>query len=153
MTITTVGYGDLTPEQPFQKLFTAVFALVGVGFVGPALASLVEARLDELEALEERAKARSALSDLLAPVSSAKAAIAHITVVILVGSVVFAVLEEIRGNLIHAPPSTVHSCSIFRSDALYLAVITATTVGYGDHAPTIATGLPLLICVLSLLCS
>jgi voltage-gated potassium channel len=48
MTLTTVGYGDFSPQTDAGKLFTAAFALVGVAlFFGLATSffSLVVARL------------------------------------------------------------------------------------------------------------
>ena len=37
MTLTTVGYGDISPSTDASKLFTAVYAFVGVGlFLGVA---------------------------------------------------------------------------------------------------------------------
>lgn len=37
MTLTTVGYGDFTPQTDIGKLFTAVYAFIGVGtFLGVA---------------------------------------------------------------------------------------------------------------------
>jgi voltage-gated potassium channel len=39
MTLTTVGYGDITPHTDIGKLFTAVYALTGIGvFLGLAAA-------------------------------------------------------------------------------------------------------------------
>lgn len=43
VTITTVGYGDLTPTTDVGKMFTVVYALVGVIFVFAALTPLVTA--------------------------------------------------------------------------------------------------------------
>ena len=42
VTITTVGYGDLTPATTEGKLFTVVYALVGIIFVFAALSPLVD---------------------------------------------------------------------------------------------------------------
>lgn len=33
VTLTTVGYGDLSPSRGVSKLFTVLFILVGVGFI------------------------------------------------------------------------------------------------------------------------
>ena len=47
-TLTTVGYGDLTPTTPGSKVFTIVYILVGVGvlvaFVGKLAGNILEAR-------------------------------------------------------------------------------------------------------------
>jgi hypothetical protein len=34
VTITTVGYGDLSPTKAGSKVFTMIYALVGIGFIG-----------------------------------------------------------------------------------------------------------------------
>jgi voltage-gated potassium channel Kch len=33
MTLTTVGYGDLSPTTPATRLFTVVFVLIGIGIL------------------------------------------------------------------------------------------------------------------------
>jgi voltage-gated potassium channel len=40
ITLTTVGYGDITPQTDFGKLFTAAYALLGIGLIA-ALANLI----------------------------------------------------------------------------------------------------------------
>lgn len=59
-TVTTVGYGDLTPKTTRGKMFTAVFMLLGVGTVLYALTVLAQAiiQLQILEALGVRRKTR-----------------------------------------------------------------------------------------------
>lgn len=36
-TLTTVGYGDLKPQQNDTKLFTCFYVIFGIGFIGSAL--------------------------------------------------------------------------------------------------------------------
>src|SRR5258705_12370893 len=40
-TVTTVGFGDITPKTPFGRIFATVFMLVGVGVVLYALTATV----------------------------------------------------------------------------------------------------------------
>src|SRR5918996_3562861 len=42
-TVTTVGFGDLTPRTPFGRAFAAVFMMVSVGIVLYALTATVQA--------------------------------------------------------------------------------------------------------------
>ena len=44
VTITTVGFGDLTPTTPMSRLFTAIYILVGVA-IGLVALSLVGAQI------------------------------------------------------------------------------------------------------------
>jgi voltage-gated potassium channel Kch len=50
VTLTTVGYGDLAPRTDAGKLFTAAYALVGVGIL-LAFVTTVAAKLAELPLL------------------------------------------------------------------------------------------------------
>lgn len=42
MTLTTVGYGDLSAHSPATKLFVCTYILFGVAMVGALLAGIVE---------------------------------------------------------------------------------------------------------------
>ena len=42
ITLTTIGYGDLTPVSNLSKIITVIFAFSGVGIVLYSLSSLVE---------------------------------------------------------------------------------------------------------------
>mmetsp|Transcript_18265 Transcript_18265/g.30309 ORF Transcript_18265/g.30309 Transcript_18265/m.30309 type:complete len:319 (+) Transcript_18265:130-1086(+) len=56
---TTVGYGDLVPTTAASKAFTCVFGLVGVAFLGAAIATVSSSLLEsEMQALKD-AKASS----------------------------------------------------------------------------------------------
>jgi len=48
MTMTTVGYGDLSPQTDAGKLFTTVFAVLGVGISLGLFASLFQFTLGRL---------------------------------------------------------------------------------------------------------
>jgi potassium channel subfamily K, other eukaryote len=53
-TITTVGYGDLHPTTPLSRLFTSIFALVGVIGVGMALGVVTQYIVDKSEEKKQR---------------------------------------------------------------------------------------------------
>lgn len=59
VTFTTVGYGDVCPSTSFGKLFAAVYAWVGIAFLGVALGVLgsrvVEAQVEAVERAEREA--------------------------------------------------------------------------------------------------
>ncbi len=54
ITLTTVGYGDLTPSRPFTKILVVVLVLLGIGI----LVAFIErvARLATEDAMETRAR-------------------------------------------------------------------------------------------------
>jgi voltage-gated potassium channel len=60
MTVTTVGYGEVHRLSPAGRAFTVLFMLVGVGTVGYALSSMVQALVqsDILAALGQRRRHR-----------------------------------------------------------------------------------------------
>ena len=61
MTLTTVGYGDFSPETDVGKLFTAFYALIGIGimlsFVTRVAGQAVIARADDHAARAARKQA------------------------------------------------------------------------------------------------
>jgi len=44
ITLTTVGYGDLSPSTPASKLFTVVYVVTGISLVGAYLNELLKRR-------------------------------------------------------------------------------------------------------------
>jgi len=63
-TVTTVGFGDLTPRTPFGRAFAAIFMMVSVGVVLYALTTTVQAIVhSELFATYGRARKMSKLRD------------------------------------------------------------------------------------------
>lgn len=141
VTLTTVGYGDLSAHKPLTKLFACFYILIGVAMVAAILATLVESLLDQQEALlmgllkkrrEEECAADGPLgngseSSLGAPTLSGTQranlkltnGIGMFLMLLVIGAAVF----KFSGNL-----------SII--DALYLTVVSASTVGYGDYYPS-----------------
>jgi len=46
MTISTIGYGDLTPTTPLSKMFTIAYTILGIGLFASFVGKLVALRLD-----------------------------------------------------------------------------------------------------------
>ena len=145
VTLSSVGYGDLTPESDAIKLFTAAYILLGVGILGTALGEVVSSLLnadatpagrvikwlsgaggsDDAAASDNDGDDKTDAAELLfsgggdAEGSLIKTLVA-VALTIGVGSVAFLALEP----------------SMSPVDALYSSVVTVTTVGYGDFTPT-----------------
>lgn len=65
MTLTTVGYGDLTPQSSSAKLFTTLYVLVGIGILFSFISLIAKhslegynARRDEMEERQHLRKRR-----------------------------------------------------------------------------------------------
>lgn len=46
MTISTIGYGDFAPTTPFSKVFTIVYAIMGIGLFASFVGKLVALRME-----------------------------------------------------------------------------------------------------------
>ena len=148
VTFSTVGYGDLTPTNDLSRLFTALYALIGVSCLGIALGILgsnlmeSEARAKELAKHMSRGHVMTLFSaedsdhvthhkatnetTIDSKRSSCRRELAKFlipTFVLMCGAFVF-VLEMEKDNDKWTVPST-----------LYYLIITATTIGYGDQSP------------------
>eukprot|EP00250_Pteridium_aquilinum_P009091 c18436_g2_i1 orf=170-1777(+) len=128
VTMCTIGYGDITPTTPFAKLFSCVFVLVGFGFIDILLSGMVNYVLDSQEALLLHAVAAGhhvTAKKYLVDIKKGrmrirlKVALAFGVVVVCIGVGTFVLhYLETLGWL----------------DSFYLACMSVTTVGYGDHA-------------------
>lgn len=60
MTLTTIGYGDFAPTNPFTKLFTCFYALFGLGtmlyLLGTVMGGFVYAQEQYFERIVERVR-------------------------------------------------------------------------------------------------
>ncbi|CAM9739540.1 unnamed protein product [Pylaiella littoralis] len=156
VTLTTVGYGDVSAHKPSTKLFACFYILIGVAIVASFLAQLVELLLDEEEHLllkllkDSRA---SAMGIHRASPPSAKKTVSSVSMlsllratclvyvcglarccvrqVELVSGIAFFLLLVGAGTVVFKM-----SGHISFIDAFYLTIVSSSTVGYGDYYPT-----------------
>lgn len=137
VTLTTIGFGDLT-NTPSLRWFATVYVLVGISFAASALAFVAGRILERQERLiathiEKEKKSKLSRSDTMRsmakgfslrpsfiPDQYANVYNSGMTFVILVGIGVFVFVQWQGLNV---------------RDALYMLIVAATTVGYGDVAP------------------
>lgn len=141
ITLTSVGFGDLAPVDESARLVTAAYILFGVGILGTALGEVVSSLLnvdatpagriikwlsgsaDTAEAEEDQTEV-----DQLLGSGDAKAGLLStlgtVGGTLVIGALAFRLLEP----------------GLSLSDAVYYAVVTVTTVGYGDFSPQTELG-------------
>jgi len=56
ITLTTVGYGDLSPTQPGSKIFTIVFIFIGLGVISTFIVLLAERASQQSGLLRRRSE-------------------------------------------------------------------------------------------------
>eukprot|EP00736_Rhodelphis_marinus_P001659 Rmarinus@m.4872 len=133
VTLTTVGYGDIVPTSKNGKIFTSLYAMSGIMLIGIALGVLAAFLLDQQERRMQQflQKSKGAKDDMSegdtwtmseSPQLTARkksiSLFAFLLVITVFGTCMMMVLEDL--NLI---------------DAMYFAVATVTTVGFGDIKP------------------
>jgi potassium channel subfamily K len=170
---TTVGYGDLCPSTPQSQTFTALFGILGVAFLGAALATLssklVQTQVEVLQAVRETSKQRiKALFEQVSPLPMSAATTSTATMsqpqpvsqsnwqspdstrtadtVLLwrrVNALVWTLVRQILPPLliivggawlVHHLDAPTMMTRPWR-DVVYYAVVTASTIGFGDICP------------------
>ena len=132
VSMSTVGYGDLTVQGPVSRLFTAVWIIIGVvtvfgqisGFLGRGIASLTEwtlASIDKIlggtgEVSEEDRESSEPLNFFWFYLKGMSVGIIYFVIFQAILSVVILSVDPDLGY----------------TDVLWYCFITATTVGYGD---------------------
>lgn len=58
VTLTTVGYGDITPKTELGRLFTTFYILIGVGIIATFVSALVKHQATKVEARRMRREKR-----------------------------------------------------------------------------------------------
>ncbi|OAY61998.1 two-pore potassium channel 5 [Manihot esculenta] len=131
VTMCTIGYGDIAPLTPVTKVFACVFVLVGFGFIDILLSGVVNYVLDLQESMilagiqmgktHQGFSARNYIVDVEKGRMRIRLKVAlALGVVVLcigIGMLVLYFVEDLDWI-----------------DSIYLAVMSVTTVGYGDRA-------------------
>lgn len=147
VTLTTVGYGDLSAHKADTKIFACLYILIGVALIGAFLSQLVEMLLDSQEKL--LLKVLEDFEDMTEPgsvnsneerredtgIMRSSAAKRKQTQVKVWSGIAWFFLLVLAGTLMF-----MFGENLSLVDALYLTVVSASTVGYGDYHPdSIAT--------------
>ncbi|KAJ4826638.1 cAMP-dependent protein kinase catalytic subunit tpk3 [Turnera subulata] len=132
VTMCTIGYGDITPNSTATKLFSILFVLVGFGFIDILLSGMVSYVLDlqesyllknlkDVRRVDKKEPPNSYIFDLKKGRMRIRMKVGlALGVVVLCIGVGVAVMHFVE--------------SLGWLDALYLSVMSVTTVGYGDRA-------------------
>jgi voltage-gated potassium channel Kch len=156
VTMTTVGYGDITPETSAQRSFFMVYVICGIVVVGDALGIVAQFVLEEQEKLRKAAQEKVA-HQLKASLEGAeleekrpgmiKFILEH--PLCICDDVVLAIWQKVRVSKQWAYFKLGIPVFIFLllglimceledwspHDGLYFSVITLLTIGYGDVTP------------------
>ena len=156
VTMTTVGYGDITPDTSAQKSFFMVYVICGIVVVGDALGIVAQFVLEEQEKLRKAAQEKVA-NQLKASLEGAeleekrpgmiKFILEH--PLCICDDVVLAIWQKVRVSKQWAYFKLGIPVFIFLllglimceledwspHDGLYFSVITLLTIGYGDKYP------------------
>ncbi|KAF7065138.1 hypothetical protein CFC21_071293 [Triticum aestivum] len=130
VTLCTIGYGDITPASPAAKLFAISFVLIGFGFVDILLSGMVSYVLDLQEhllitAIKNPRSARKHRHNYIFDIKKGRMRV-RMKVALALG--VVAICVGIGATVLRKVEN------MGWLDAVYLAVMSVTTVGYGDHA-------------------
>jgi voltage-gated potassium channel len=66
ITLTTIGYGDVVPVTGFGRVFGAIIAVIGVGFVALPSAILVSGMMEQIEIVKRQRAEGKAQSEAAA---------------------------------------------------------------------------------------
>eukprot|EP00127_Corallochytrium_limacisporum_P003973 Clim_evm22s156 gene=Clim_evmTU22s156 len=160
VTITTVGYGDISPDTPSTRIITMIYIFCGIGLAGLCLGELSEFLLNKQAEAFKKAihKAESAvghertdqdegeegLGDRLRVTanSTQNAEMMQARIAENMPRISSYVWQALKAIVIFIIYILIFSTFLLiwedwdYLDAIYFGVVTCTTVGYGDFSPT-----------------
>ncbi|MCL7043163.1 hypothetical protein MKW94_028110 [Papaver nudicaule] len=140
VTMSTIGYGDITPLTHATKVFACVFVLIGFGFIDILLTGLVNHALDLQETLflatshvnlgsrpptDASRNSRFSVRNYIFDIEKGRMRI-RMKVGLAIGVVILCI--GVGALVLHF----VEKLDVV--DSIYLSVMSVTTVGYGDKA-------------------
>eukprot|EP00592_Proboscia_alata_P029656 CAMPEP_0194443286 /NCGR_PEP_ID=MMETSP0176-20130528/126619_1 /TAXON_ID=216777 /ORGANISM="Proboscia alata, Strain PI-D3" /LENGTH=435 /DNA_ID=CAMNT_0039269511 /DNA_START=263 /DNA_END=1571 /DNA_ORIENTATION=- len=130
VTLTTCGYGDLSPTTEGGRLFTSVFAIFGISIlavvIGDIGSKIVEAQIGTIEeekkaaesvTLGKRVKKTSNKNDVVSMIFSQEDVLRYIFLFLFLFGIARFLFRDENWTFI---------------ETIYYIVITSTTIGYGD---------------------
>lgn len=157
--VTTIGYGDVTVETELMKLFMSCYVLVSVmliaGFMTDVAQSFMDtegaAFVDRLKNVQDKVDGKKVkeTSPNNAAVISCVHAGGGFVFFVLLGTVFYATVENcscssgvtaIAGCVEGERCADTGGTTKTWIESFYMAVITLTTVGFGDHSPSTQIG-------------
>lgn len=138
VTATTVGFGDIAPATQLGRLFTTIYALLGISvvfgtlhpFITPALEWLVRTAVWLVPALELKVT-----NSLTISLEEARKKVSYTRryVQVMIPTMALMILGIFLGFMIQ---TVEHEHTLI--DATYFGVIAMSTIGYGDMSPSSA---------------
>lgn len=131
VTMTTVGYGDLTPDTSFVKILVCVFVFIGMAIVGLIMNKVAEYLVEKQELMLVKALTKHQKNDpskiteteFNKPMFKCLLAMAILSVLMMIGTIFLLVIEDLNSI-----------------DALFCVCSTVTTLGFGDKSFSSAGG-------------
>jgi len=158
--ITTIGYGDITVSSEHAKVFMGLYVVLTLLLLGAILTDLLDKFVKTNQEIlrAKLRKVQAAMVDDVVGEDGAKAAYGNMNELlssfaifaffVVVGTVFYATYESCScshgvtriDGCVDEKCAATGGATLSWVDAFYMALITLTTVGFGDHSPKSPTG-------------